>query len=426
MRKLKFQRQSVGLALIGVLILSMSLLGVLDSPAKAEDFAGEIVMGYDGALTGPWSISAAHYIDAVQDYWKVHNQRITVDGKSYKINLIIRDHKGDVSVSVSNFHHFASKGAVIVRTEGTPFGMAMKPLAEKMHIPVSIGGYSKGLISPPSKYVYFAQPSYAGAFTAGIKWMKENVWKGSGKMRLGMMLWDNSYGRSVHDDDVYAYFKEDLGIEVLPTIFFPTALKDFTAHLLRLKDQGADVIYMQALVSQYAMVCKDAKRLGLTPGIKLITTYWSLNEIFPKLGGDAANGAYGLWHLYVADEDDNPSNPEVVKIHDAMEKYRGNRYFSTGYIVGWMSQHIQAHQLEEAIKKYGFPITGEDVANASSEMGSWDWGLSRSFSGYRGGDRLGWHEHRVFQMKEGKRRVASDWIPTPAPFLKRAPWLVGK
>jgi len=426
MRRLKFQRQSVDLALIGVLILSMSLLGVLNSPAKAEDFAGEIVTGYNAALTGAFAVGAGQQSSGVKDYWKMNNHCITVGDKSYKVNVKIMDHKSDVSVAVSNYHHFAAMGAVVVHIAGTPFSVAAKPVAERTRIPMTVGGFSKKLFVPPSEYVFLHQPSYPGAVAAEVKWYKENVWKGSGKMRLGMLLWDNAYGRASDEDVLYDYLREDLGIELVPTAFFPTAAKDYTAQLLKLKSQEVNVIYFQALANQYAMFCKDAKRLKVTPKTDLLTTYWSLNENFPRLAGDAGNGAYGMWQYYVAKEDDNPSNPEVVKIHDAMEKYHGNRYWGISYFQGWLCQHLQAHMMKLAIKKYGFPITGEQVSSAAVDMGPWDWGLSRTFSGYRGGDRLGFHEQRIFQMKQGKIRVVSDWVPEPAGFLERAPWVVGK
>lgn len=112
-------------------------------------------------------------------------------------------------------------------------------------------------------------------------------------------------------------------------------------------------------------------------------------------------------------------------MHNAMEKYQGDRYFDVNYFNGWVPNLIMKRAVELTVAKHGFPITGEQVADTLSNMEAWDWGLSRSFSGYKGGDRLGWHEVRVYQVKGGKIIRVSDWEPEPAEFLKREPWITG-
>jgi len=166
--------------------------------------------------------------------------------------------------------------------------------------------------------------------------------------------------------------------------------------------------------------------LKVTPKTGLMSTLWCVSDQYIKLAGDAAEGTYGAWHWYVAKADDTPDHPVIGKVHDCMEKYRGTRYYDVNYIQGWMHQYLMQHALELAIKKHGFPVTGEQVAKVAAAMPAWDWGLSRSFSGYAGGDRHGWHEVRIYTVKDGQVVPASDWIPEPPEFLKLAPWIVGK
>ena len=422
----KFSSHAVSGLLLGLLLLVGILLKGSQSPVQATDFAGEITIGYDIAITGAYSATTFVMSQAGEDYWKQHNYGITVGGKNYKIKFLPVDNKSDVSLTVSNFNRFVGEGAVIVRTEWTPGGVNLMPLAEKAHLPIIVGGFTKGLFVPPKKYVYLCQPSYPGLLAAGVKWYKEAVWKGPGKMKLGLLLWDSAFGKSSDIPELYDYLTKDLGVEVLPPVFFPVQIKDFTPQLMTVKSQGANLIFMQALAGQYAMLAKDARRLGVIPGADLMSTLWCLSDKYMELSGDAAEGTYGIWHWNISPADDSPSNPTVQKLHDAMEKYRGNRYYDVNYFQGWMGQYINHHILELAIKKYGFPIKGEQVAECASTMPAWNWGLSKSFSGYGGGDRLGWHEGRVFQAQKGKVVGVSDWIPEPAEFLKRAPWIIGK
>ena len=426
MKKEKFLRRTVGLILVGLFMVGGLIFSGFPNAVKAQDFVGEIVTGYDVSMTGSYAATTYVMAQAGEDYWKYHNHRITVGGKNYKINLMMLDNKSDVSLTVSNFNRFVAAGAVTARTEWTPGGVNLMPLAQKARVPVIVGGYTKGLFVPPTPYIYLFQPSYPGLLAAGVKWYKENVWKGPGKMKLGLLLWDTAFGKSSHMDELYDYLREDLGVEVLPTVFFPMGIKDFTPQLMRVKEEGANLIFMQALAGQYAMLAKDAKRLGVTPKAALMSTLWCVSDKYIELAGDVAEETYGIWQWNIGVEDDNPSNPAVKKIHDAMEKYRGNRYYDVNYFQGWTGQYINHHILELTIKKYGFPIKGEQVAECASIMAPWDWGLSRSFSGYGGGDRLGWHEVKMYQVKKGKVTGVSDWIPEPPEFLKRAPWIIGK
>ena len=426
MEKKKGFRGGVFFLLVAFVCMGISISVGLAGVAGAEDIAGTIVIGDDDEATGAYAATTYSHVQAAQDYWKQHNYQITVDGKTYKVKHMLVDNKSDVSLSVSAFHRFVAEGAVVVRTNWTPGMVALKSLAEKAKVPVFGGGFNKELIDPPSRYLYGAQPSYPGILCASVKWYKENVWKGPGKMKVGLFLWDTGFGRASHIDAVYDYLKEDLGVEVLPTVFFPVSIKDFTPQLMTVKSQGADLIFMQALAGQYAMLAKDAKRLQMTPKVGLMSTLWCVSDKYVELAGNAAEGTYGPWHWYVGKSDDNPSYPVVQKVHDAMEKYRGNRYYDINYFQGWMYHYLIQHVLELTIKKHGFPITGEQVAGVASSMPAWDWGLSKSFSGYAGGDRLGWHEVRMYKVKDGEVVGVSDWLPEPPELLKRIPWVLGK
>lgn len=422
----KILKQMVISLCVGLVLLAIHVLCGPDCSIGAVEYAGEIKYGVETAYTGPYASASFITTQGAEDFWKQHNYSIEVGGKVYKVPYRVVDYKSDASQSVANFNRFVADKAVIVKTNWTPGMVAMFPLAQKERVPVICNGFSKDVLYPPTKYMYSCSPSYPGILCAGTKWYKENKWKGPGKMKVALLLWDNAFGRASHIDAVYDYLTKDLGVEVLPTEFFPAQVKDFTPNLLRLKNAGVNLIFQQSLHGQYAMLAKDAKRLNMTPEVALMATLWNLSEDFIKLAGDASEEAYGLWQFYLDPADDNPSLPVVQKVRDGMEKYRGNRYHDNLYFAGWMHEYIVYHALEITLKKYGYPITSEQVAECLSTMPIWDWGLSRKFYGYSGGDRLGLHEVRVYQVKKGKIVCYKDWLSEPMEFIKRAPWVFGR
>jgi ABC-type branched-subunit amino acid transport system substrate-binding protein len=422
----KMMRKSM--SLLAVLGLSLAVGVVIVgfcSAAKAEEFAGEIVIGDDEMLSGAYSSTGTYGGEGAFDYWKSRNYRLEAGGRTYKVKHMMLDNKTDVAVTVSNFYKFIEAGAPIIRVDWTPGLVATLKLAEQQKVPIIGGGYSKSLFSPPSKYMYGAQPSYPGITGASIKWYNENVWKGPGRMKVGLLLWDNAFGRAIHTDSVYGYLKEDLGVDVLPTEFYPMQVHTFTSQLMRLKEEGANLIYFMGLTAQYAMLAKDASRLGLTPKVGLIATLFNLTDKYVEMAGAAGEGTYAAWQYYVDPGDDTPAHPVIHEIHDLMEKYRGDRYYNVMYIHGYAFHTLIHHILKLSIEKYGFPITGEQVAEVTSNLRPWDWGLSRYFTGYAGGDRLGWHEVRLHQVKKGKVVCVSDWLRAPDGILKREPWITG-
>ena len=412
------------IVVVGIISMALGVSG-LYSVVQAEDFAGEILLGVDDALTGARASTNAYINKGHGDYWKPLNYQITVGGKKYRVKYLFRDNKTEVSNTVSNFSRFVAEGAVFVNTGYTPGGMALKPLAERAKVPVLSAGYNKILHIPPSKYLYLCQPSYPGVAAAGIKWYKGNRYKGKDKMKVGLLLDDSAFGRAVDIPEFHDYLKEDLGVEFV-TVFYPVTARDFTAQLMRLKEAKVDMIFHQGVL--YILLPKETKRMGIgEPDIGVMNSMFGLTNTYVEVAGAAAaEGDYGLHQWYLDPAYDSPSFPVVQRLRDSMEKYQGNRYCDTGYVQGWMCMYLMHHIVELAIGKYGYPITGEQVAEAASTMPPWDWGLSRSFSGFSGGDRLGWHETQVYQVKNGKIVRASDWLPEPEEFLRRAPWVLGR
>ena len=416
-------RKAEWMVVVGIISMALGVSG-LYSVVQAEDFAGEIVLASDDIFTGPMSNVVIYMTEGHEDYWKQHNHQITVGGKKYGVKFLHRDNKCEVSNTVSNFNRFVAEGAVFIHTVWTAGGMALKPLAERAKVPVLVAGYNKVLHVPPSKYLYLCQPSYPGVTAAGIKWYKENRYKGKDKMKVGLLLTDSGQGRAVDIPELHDYLKEDLGVEFI-TVFHPLQARDFTAQLMRLKEAKVDLVYYNGGVN--ILLPKETKRMGMgEPEIGVMNSMFGLNSTYVEVAGGAAEGNYGLHQWYVDPAYDSPSFPVVQRFRDCMEKYRGNRYYDSGYIGGWMYGYLMHHIVELAIKRYGYPITGEQVAEAASTTPPWDWGLSRSFSGFSGGARLGWHEVQVYQVKNGKIVRVSDWLPEPKEFLGRAPWVLGR
>ena len=65
------------------------------------------------------------------------------------------------------------------------------------------------------------------------------------------------------------------------------------------------------------------------------------------------------------------------------------------------------------------------MAETAANLGEWDWGFSRKLSGYSGGRRLGLNEIRMYQVQNNKVACVSDWIPEPAKYVAREPWISG-
>ena len=359
---------------IGVVILLMvSLLAGLIAGCKAapppEKKAEKVTMVIAGIydLTGPYSGSHTLCVKAYDDCLAWVNETEYIPG----VRLVhkVYDHGSDVKKGVACYKAaIATTPTPVLTTCGlqSPIAKAIKPLAERARI-LGVDGTSARPVNVPPGWIIEWQPEYEGLMGGFADWVKSE-WKPDSEVfgkiykdrppRLGVIAWEPVWRSSFGSDEVIAYI-DSIGVEY-KTEWVPIGYPDYSAELLRLKDWGADCIYIGAYPAQEAKVLKDADRLGMT-GTFVPSIFWysGMSELVtyvPKLieGVTQLTGYQPLpedWEPFIREDFENSGLPPMYT-------------FSYSAAAQWLSIHCEI--IKKTIDMVGIDnVNGEACYNAA-------------------------------------------------------------
>jgi len=378
------------------------------SPAAAQQFKGEIVIGMQCDRTGPTQITGTTFCPAEHDYEAVINAKGGIGG--YKIVLNEIDNGYQVPPAIEAFERHRQMGVVSYLIWGTPQALALKPRLEQSEIPGTSPGFgaaaaANGVAYP---YVFPAAASYWSQGGAAIEFAKRKI---GGKLA----------GKKI----AYLYYDNPAGVEPLPVIKDIQSLEGFELRTFAVPapgvEMGAQVLdiarrYRPDFVIAHlfgrapAVMMKELKRAGY-PLSKVLGLVWASSEADIEAGGGmkAVEGYYTMHFAGVGS--DYPILDEIR----AMYKKEGRdtsvmnntTYYNRG--IQNVALHIEAIRL--AVDHLGGKKpTGKDVKWGFEHIKGFTLGgivgpLEITPEDHEGG---GWL--KIYQIKGGKYVADGDWM----------------
>jgi branched-chain amino acid transport system substrate-binding protein len=107
-----------------------------------------------------------------------------------------------------------------------------------------------------------------------------SIHKGKEQPKIGLLTYNNAYGRSIHKPS--QEYAEKAGIKIVEIDEFPPKTVDLSNELMRLKQAGAEYVFMQMLPAAIISAFKAADRIQYNP--IFIGTWTSTDPDFFKLG----------------------------------------------------------------------------------------------------------------------------------------------
>ena len=251
-------------------------LWMLPMPSGAAE---PIKVGAAINLTGPASTWGQYHAKGTQDYFRYVND-VKKGVKGRPVELILVDTGYKVPEAVAAVKKFAIQDKVdMIATWGAGEGLAAKPLVQGYKIPTINYSTSWELLEKPVDYMYLPFGSYRLDCEAVFEYIK-SVHKGKEPPRVGLLTYNNAYGRSIHKPS-QEYAKVN-GINLVAIEEFPPKTVDLTTELLRLKKSGAEYVFMQMLPATIVTAFKSADRIQYAP--QFFGTWTSTDPDFFKLG----------------------------------------------------------------------------------------------------------------------------------------------
>ncbi len=327
-------------------------------------WAKEVKLGVFGDVTGPISFTGQQFWKGYSDYFKWVEKHDPIPGVT--INILMEDTGYDPKRYLPVLKKFETAGISAGYIMGTMGTMTMNDELRRLKIPcVSEGSGFPPAIEPPG-YIFLLRPLYPDVLTAGcIHFM--DLWKKAGrkeKPKVITITWDTPYGRAhVELGEPWA---TKYGFEVLPVQLFAGQPSDLSTQLLRAKSLGADLVFSNILEGHFAVLLKDAKRLGLQGKMQFCGGSECRGAEVVKLAGDAAEGAWSVNHF----ADWSETNNKGIQLGVQMQKeLRGGVDYQTQYLMGVIPARFTAEAIRYAAKTFGpDSINSETIYKALTTM----------------------------------------------------------
>jgi branched-chain amino acid transport system substrate-binding protein len=258
------------LAIVAVFLVTGSFL-----TAEAKN----IKVGAAINLTGPASTWGQFHAKGQQDYFRYVNEvKGGVGGR--KIEMILVDTGYKVPEAVAAVRKFAIQDNVdMIATWSAGEGLAAKPIIQQYRIPTINYSTSWEILEPPIQYMYLPFGSYKMDSYAILEYIR-TIHKGKEPPKVGLLTYNNAYGRSIHQP--CREYASKYNINIVAIEEFPPKTLDLTTELLRLQKRGAEYIFMQMLPATIITVFKSADRINYHPAF--FGTWTSTDPDFFKLG----------------------------------------------------------------------------------------------------------------------------------------------
>jgi branched-chain amino acid transport system substrate-binding protein len=262
---------SMSKASITAAVLAVLSLAVASAFTTRSGFTGTIYFGMDAPLTGATQLVGQSDRAAVESIVRYWNAQGGIKGREVVVDVL--DNASNPSQAVQNVQRFIgdSKYVGILGSGNAAAAVATGPLASQAGIPFIALSPPTTLVEPPQPYVYvLTATSRLYAYNEAAYLRKLGVKK------VWLMGDNGAFGREgpAHVQKLANKY----GLQVLDTTIFSPASTDFSAELTKVKDSGAEALWLWTATPAGATIVKQFKQLQLPQ--QLVLTGANLSDSF--------------------------------------------------------------------------------------------------------------------------------------------------
>ncbi len=260
--------------------------------------ADPIKIGYLAALTGDYAVYGQTEVNMAKMVVGDINAKGGVFGRP--LELVVYDTKTRNEDAVNAVRRMieSDKVVVIIGANSSGINIATAPIVDKGKVP-QIGTVStnplvtvdnKGKVRPYSFRICFTDP-YQGALGAELAMTTLKKDKAAILYNVG-----SDYAHGLRE-----FFTKDykaLGGKIVADEGYRETDVDFRAQLTKIKNSGANVLFLPGMGKDMALIIKQASELGLKITIIGGDGY---GEFMNEIAGDAMKGTYWVNHTYLED-----------------------------------------------------------------------------------------------------------------------------
>lgn len=368
-------------------VIAMALALILPQTGTAKP----IKVGAAINLTGPASTWGQFHAKGHQDYFRYVNE-VKGGVAGQKIEMTLLDTAYKVPEAVAAVRKFAVQDKMdMIATWGAGEGLAAKPIIQKYKIPTINYSTSWEILEAPIDYMYLPFGSYRIDCEAVLDYIRA-IHKGADAPKVGLLTYNNAYGRSIHKPSRDYATKQ--GINIVAVEEFPPQTVDLTTELLRLQKSGADYIFIQMLPAAIITAFRSADRIGYNR--PFFGTWTSTDPDFFRMGQGIIRNRLRIQFPGGLPVDKNPG---MKVMQDLWKRYKTVDKFDASYWEGVAVGMIMERAMVRANEKFK-SISSETINRAMESFQQEDFGGLIPAVTYTPSDHSASSQARIVQVKE--------------------------
>ena len=415
-------RMAVGLIILALLVTTVPFFGcapeVKPPPPPVKETTLNIA--FTAPCSGPFAAMAPEFLAGAKDYIQYANEESLVPG--VKFELFTGDTAYTPAKSLSLYERFKGKDPIFFSTITTTDAEPLTKFLAEDKILGLCPSVSVPMISPPGWWfstAFFYRHGFAGI----CRLIDEELWDWEAKgrpPRLVTIGWDNPLGR--HPLEAKEWVEENTKVEYPLDIIIPFGIADATAELTRIKEAGADYLYMSAGLPEFLVILKTAAELGLRDKMTFIISFgqggfyhvWKSPNILPLIGEVWLPGPYS----YIGED-----LPGTNLSRELQQKYHPDKFYeTTAYYMPYLVLVAGIEAVKVAIEEVGLEkLTSADVKAVLESGRAFDTGgITKPFKWGKENRQVDPWVKTFMMTSEGEVKVVKDWYlcPTVPPLKK--------
>lgn len=388
-----------------LLLLAVGVIvGLIGFGTVTAGWSKDIKVGAVINLTGPASTWGQFHAKAHQEYFRYVNEvKGGVGGN--KIDLTIVDHAYKVPEAVKFVKKFCTEDKMdIIATWDAGSGIMAKPITQQYKTPNINYSTYQAILKPPVDYAYLPFGAYDMDSYAVLEYIRA-IHKGKNAPKVGLLTYNNAYGKSIHDASKEAAPK--LNVDIVAIEEFPTKVLDLNTECLRLKQKGAEYIFMQCLPAHITMALQSADRVGLKAPF-----YGTWTSTDPDFFARGKGLIRNRMHMQFPGGLPVDGTPGVKFLEEQWDRYKTVSKFDTAYWEGTVIAMIMERSFQRALEKFG-KIDSETINQALESFNNEHFGGLFPDVTYTSADHSGSWKARIVKINEDQtfEPLTSFWAP---------------
>ena len=201
-------------------------------------------------------------------------------------------------------------------------------VAQQNGVPQFVGSEAPPIVEKGNPYIFRTSMGAQKGVPALTPYFTDTL----GVSKVAVAWVNNEFGKGGHD--VFVSEMEKAGIELVEDVASEQGQADYAADVAKLKDSGAEAVFVYMNQEESARFLVEARKQGLS--MPLVGEVTLNDQKVIDLAGDAANGAIAHVGLTI-------SAPEIAPFGEKFEAKYGRKPIQDaikGYIAAWTTKYV--------------------------------------------------------------------------------------